>query len=334
MAETYASSVQALVNGTVQTVPIRDTSKAPAIVETLTGETVSIQDSSNNPLQGLKIFGKTTQASAPSTGSPQDLENAGADGTIQIFVFNWNLAYPYIKGYISNNDGSITTVPIGRSTDYIPIGMNTKLYFQAFSYESSYIFRVGFYDKNKIWLSNKNINNEGLQEIDIPKDTCYLRISFLDGTQPMASFSQFSNYITSDYKTVQITVTNGLPGIPVSSGGNYTDTSGQKYYSDIYDAINGKYYHYTALIQSYNGEDVGSIWMSTTGELSTGATVLYGLTTPTVDDVPSFQASSNYPITNIFTDSTPQAGISASYVADTQTYIENKISQAVAIAQS
>ena len=42
-------------------------------------------------------------------------------------------------------------------------------------------------------------------------------------------------------QTLPISTPNGLPGIPVESGGNYTDAEGQQWYCDIVDLSSGVY---------------------------------------------------------------------------------------------
>lgn len=97
----------------------------------------------------------------------------------------------------------------------------------------------------------------------------------------------------------QITVTNGadlsqtvtlsepitLRGITVESGGNVT-IDGQQYIADYIDGLTGKVNHLNGYIDSYNGEEVGTIFMSTTGQLTTGAKVIYKLSQPTQEDLP------------------------------------------------
>lgn len=48
-----------------------------------------------------------------------------------------------------------------------------------------------------------------------------------------------------DARSVTIATPNGLPGIPVNSGGNYTDANGQQWVCDEIDFARGVYVHYT-----------------------------------------------------------------------------------------
>ena len=60
--------------------------KADAIVCTAQGETISVTDSSNDPIRGLKIFGKTTQDGTPSVDNPVALMSVGDSGNVTVYV--------------------------------------------------------------------------------------------------------------------------------------------------------------------------------------------------------------------------------------------------------
>ena len=82
-------------------------------------------------------------------------------------------------------------------------------------------------------------------------------------------------------KQMLITSTpNSLPGVPVASGGNYTDANGQQWICDEIDFARGVYVRRIGVIESYNGEEITNAYMSTTGELTTGAKVIYVLDKP------------------------------------------------------
>src|SRR5699024_10487853 len=78
-------------------------------------------------------------------------------------------------------------------------------------------------------------------------------------------------------QSMTLSTPSGLPGIPVDSGGNYTDAEGQQSACDVKDYGTGKYTQMVGHIESYNGENITTPYMSTTGQLSTGAEVYYVL---------------------------------------------------------
>lgn len=110
---------------------VKETVRRPDIVETVSGEVISVSDSTEAPLQGLRVFGKTIQNGTPTPDNPVALESVGTGGYI--------------------------TVNIGES------------------------------------------------------------------------------------QTISVSTPTGLPGIPVSSGGNYTDANGQQWICDYVDFEKGLY---------------------------------------------------------------------------------------------
>lgn len=253
---------------------------AAAIRPTVTGETISVNDSVEWPLQGLTLYGKSTQDGTPTPEAPIPIVSAGDGGTITVTV----------------SDGA----------------------------EQS--------------------------------------------------------------QTLPISTPNGLPGIPVDSGGNYTDADGQQWVCDEVDFARGKYVQRVQNISDlsrinfvkHNTENwaVSNIVAKGYGKAINSGTSnyfsakqLYGIdnfavfvlngSIATPDDFNSFlreKSMQNNPVefvyilafpietdltpeqmqayaglktydpnTTIQTDSTPSAGLSVRYVADAQKYIDNKL---------
>lgn len=96
-----------------------------------------------------------------------------------------------------------------------------------------------------------------------------------------------------------------LNAVPVESGGNVT-IDGQQYISDYIDFEKKQLIRMVGKIESYNSEEITTNYLSTSGELSTGATVLYELSESTVVDLtdeevkPFFELNSHSGVTNIF----------------------------------
>lgn len=98
-----------------------------------------------------------------------------------------------------------------------------------------------------------------------------------------------------------------LRGIPVSSGGNVT-IDGQQYIADYIDSLTGKINRLNGYIDSYNGEEVGTIYMSTTGQLTTGAKVIYKLSQPTQEDLPQQDQEAIRALTTYYPNTVIQTG--------------------------
>ena len=133
---------------------------ALAIVETASGEVVSIGDSTAAKLRGLRLYGKSVQDGVPTPEAPVEIESAGDSGNITVTL----------------SDG--------------------------------------------------------------------------------AEQSQTLTYPTP----------NGLPGIPVESGGNYTDEDGQQWYCDILDLSSGVYFQNVECINAKEKEwTVNVSWSDSNG---------------------------------------------------------------------
>jgi hypothetical protein len=136
------------------------------------------------------------------------------------------------------------------------------------------------------------------------------------------------NNIATEYEpfstqTMTVSTPNGLPGIPVASGGNYTDANGQMWICDEISFARGKYVNRIGRITSYTGETITGSFLSTTGSLTSGATVLYALPSPIEADLSAEELDAysvlhtNYPQTVIYNDA--DAWMSVKYVVDVAT---------------
>lgn len=191
----------------------------------------------------------TGGAPSPSPSYPQEIESAGQDGEIGIEVLGKNLIpfpYPMLGGagtqierkgvkYTVQSDGGIRCVGTPTTVEYINL---SRIKFSDISLTASHM------TDGKIVLSGEKMaydaNNYALfiyitsDQLGKPIDTViYPQIEF--GTVA-------TEY--EPYKPVQkliVPTPNGLPGIPVSSGGNYTDEKGQQWVCDEVDFKKGVY---------------------------------------------------------------------------------------------
>jgi len=298
-----------------------------------------LNDSSNRLLKGLTLYGKTTQNGTPAPENPVELVTTGASGSIGVAVCGKNLygfdeltvsgykniALPFtlpagtytFSGYVTSTDTDETTSAIGA----IAVGETIPAKY------------AGFY---------RNAYNARTLTIDKPCD----RIRLLCATSIGASSGDTSTWtrlqiesgsVATEYEpykpvqTLTASTPNGLPGIPVTSGGNYTDESGQQWVCDEKDYANGEYVQRVGRIDGYAGEEIPGAFMSSTGELTTGATVLYALAAPiktplSADELSAFAAlHTNKPNTTVHNDG--GAGMKLEYTADTKIYIDNKFAE-------
>lgn len=132
-------------------------------------------------------------------------------------------------------------------------------------------------------------------------------------------------------KTIPLSAPITLRGIPSESGNITID--GTNYLSDVIDKE--KVTRHIGYIASYNSEDVGDLYISTTGQLTTGATVIYALSEPNTEPLPAEDVQSLadlktfYPTSIISWETEDGAGVwgKAILKQDMKLYIQNKIKE-------
>ena len=188
---------------------------------------------------------------------------------------------------------------------------------------------INLYDSdNKVIADEKSIyfKRGSSVTVIVPKETAKIRFAFrVDQLRGQAVGNYVRMYdiqaeegstATSyePYKTpqsVHLSTPNGLAGLKVSNGGNYTDESGQQWICDEVvrnERGTGKRIQRIGIIESYASETINTAYMSTTGQLTEGATVIYVLddaieTDLTAEEIAALSALHTYsPTTTISND--------------------------------
>lgn len=189
---------------------------------------------------GLNIYGWSKQDGTPSPENPVPIVSAGDEGEISVTVQGGNLAD--IPDIYAGDDELNETIQVNIyktftvSVDEIDLILVNKVWRLKFDFEdgnSQYAIDGYFPITFKATQENKVV-----------------RITYRNIRMESGSYRNFMlNYGSTvlpymPYKTPQILTAQtpgGLPGIPVSSGGNYTDESGQAWVCDEVDFKRGKY---------------------------------------------------------------------------------------------
>ena len=252
---------------------------APGIVCSAAGEVITLSDASDNKLRGLRIFGRSTQNGTPTPENPVEIVSVGGSGAINTTVCGKNLIpFPYTDGvagatlersgitWTVNVDGSITangTANVSGGSYFI---LNADKLFgnSTFSAVNSpngavhggYAISAGlYYNATTGYLS---INIQGGTTLN--NKTFYPQIEF------SMSCTDYEPYRTR--KTVAVLTRNGLPGIPVTSGGNYTDENGRQWICDEVDFERGVYVQRIGL-NNLTGKETYLDYVSSDGAVST-----------------------------------------------------------------
>ena len=240
---------------------------ASSIPHTMSGNIISVNDSGDAPLPGLSIYGKTVQNGTPTPENPAPLESVGAGGAICVTVAGRNLlggealadklvaevqatkdeANGTVVFSAANVTGAILFYPLKQNTQYTIIlyGNNSNadkprcnIGFEytdgtydilnfATAGEPSYCVYSSNPSKQLAWIAGWT--NTG-------KTTLYYdKCGIFEGVLTEADFEPYKG------QTLTAFTPNGLPGIPVTSGGNYTDEKGQQWICDEIDFTRGVY---------------------------------------------------------------------------------------------
>lgn len=219
--------------------------KAGAIVESANGETIVVRDSSDNFFEDFRVLGKSEQGGNPSPDNKQDITNIGKNGSVGIKVRGKNLIqYPYVQsdkydpmynakaGSVINIDGITITVLEDRGLKIVGTA-TTDTYINVMRDKV-------LVNKNDVKYSkdlSHDINN-GLIFYLVKKDETINKIVY-----PQAEIgetvTEYEPY--KEPQTITLQTQNGLPGLQVASGGNYTDSSGQQWICNEIDFKRGEY---------------------------------------------------------------------------------------------
>lgn len=279
----------------------------------------TLENAVDYPLLGLNLYGKSVQDGTPTPENPVDIVSVGDNGSVAVQacgknLFSWNdyTTIPIYRNNITNNDVAIISNVIKMNIPQADDSKNYGLYINQ-----SYINKILFGQTGKVITlscevkSNYNVKikfgldyykktfdsttNGNRMSVTLTynssKNTsiCWYAYNAANDTEIQISNIQIEIGDTATdyepYKSTAATITSALPlcGIPVSDGGNYTDSNGQQWICDelIYNADGtGKIIKRCAKIDSYNGETVSGVYISSTGGLDTGATVVYQLAEP------------------------------------------------------
>ena len=287
------------------------TDLAPAIHSTVSDSTIIADDATEDrPFRGLRVFGKSTQDGTPTPEAPIPIVSAGESGNITVEVRGKNLLTGrlYFTNYSSNasyvyNEDEVTlpytppsetrgigyVVPCKPGVQYTFSVTNPNknwhlgiAEYRNFEQAKSFLNKIGYqYGSEKSSIKYTAVGNGVL--------VCMIAGKWTDGKTTIHECTEsellqleigseattYEPYRTPQILTLQ--TPNGLPGVPVSKDGNYTDADGQQYICDEINLARGKYVQRVKKInvKSVNGynlsENFGSIKVE--GILSTQSRV-------------------------------------------------------------
>ena len=205
------------------------------------GNPASCDDAFAAPLCGLSVYGKSTQNGTPTPDAPVPIVSAGDGGSVAVRVTGKNLLNPAL---FQNNkyqgfNAETGYYGIDSVNGYWITGIQPCL--PSTTYHFNAMIEGGcFYDEKK--------NVIGIADFAFTIKTaakcayyCFnfssVHVSY--GTPIIATVSESTAYSPYREQLLTLPTPNGLPGIPVTSGGNYTDPQGQQWVCDEVDLERG-----------------------------------------------------------------------------------------------
>ena len=194
---------------------------------------------------------------SPSPEYPQEIKSAGQDGEIEVEVLSGNLfdksaAYDLTQsgGWSASFDGEELKV-VGNN---ITIGSIRLFNYKKTLPAGTYTFSISKPLPFEIRIDNYFLIKKGDTSATVTFDNGVSMSHFAVDAEPGATFNEqrFKIMLNAGstalpyelYKPAQtliIPTSGGLPGIRVSSGGNYTDADGQQWVCDEVDFKKGVY---------------------------------------------------------------------------------------------
>lgn len=218
------------------------------LIGTETGNPIAVDDAFSAPLCGLTVYGKSTQDGTPSPDNPVPIVSAGDGGSVAVKVTGKNL--------LNIPDGSVTArgVTVTAKDGLISISGTAISSGYAWSniqpfITSGVVILSSSITSPKVKLVSEIWGVVLTQGIADKMSNMATRIVFivtegqtynLTGVKVQLELGTTATAY-SPYREQLLTLPtpNGLPGIPVTSGGNYTDQNGQQWVCDEVDLERG-----------------------------------------------------------------------------------------------
>jgi hypothetical protein len=229
-----------------------------------TGNPLSVDDAFAAPLCGLTVYGRSTQDGTPTPDAPVPIVSTGDGGSLTVKVTGKNLLNPSLfqNNKYQNFNAETGYYEIDSSNDYWITGIQPCLPSTTYHFN---VYTEGgcFYDekKNVIGIAGFEFT------VKTPAKCAYYCVNFSlvrvpYGSPVIATVSEPATYSPYREQLLTLPTPTGLPGIPVTSGGSYTDPQGQQWVCDEVDLERG------VKVQRINAVDLSTCLISGTTNLA------------------------------------------------------------------
>ena len=252
------------LNGTTYDCFVDDVARSSVVVCSASGENIVVSDSSTNPLVGLNIYGKSTQAGTPTPDAPVDIVSVGEGGSIEARVYGKSIVGCYDKQTITtygitftiNGDGSVTANGTATGDANLNVGEYNNWYLPKGKYKFStgiksnaLVLIVGLKDNENVpYVYGQNeiefvCNNSGKKNghcvIQIQSGRTVSNLTFYPMIRVASASSSFEKVKTP--QSISISTPDGLNALPVTDQtiATYTDANGKMWCADEIDLARG-----------------------------------------------------------------------------------------------
>lgn len=232
------------------------------------GNPISVADAFPAPLCGLTVYGKSTQSGTPTPDAPVPIVSAGDGGSLTVKVTGKNLFYEQgFQQYFINSVADSVGLAVGNVSSVLQVVTGAKYYVTRNKIGTK--FRVAVVDalptKESVVRPSSAINADSKRQVEISATSKYMVIQCEDEaafSELMVSLDSSTAYSPYREQLLTLPTPTGLPGIPVTSGGSYTDSTGQQWVCDEVDLEKG------VRVQRVNAVDLSTCTITGTTELA------------------------------------------------------------------
>lgn len=233
------------------------------LVGSETGNPIAVDDAFSAPLCGLTVYGKSTQDGTPTPDNPVPIQSAGDSGTVDVAVAVANI-FDAATAIAYRNIQRTSKSDVCTISEKSQIVLTKTGFFAWLSQNfAPGTYTITFLANKKIYSIQTNSveSVSAIKDYEIPfvsgevlSVTITESVPFFISIRPGAFEPplEISDFMVCPGKTapnafvpyvtpqqLPIPTPDGLPGIPVTSGGNYTDQNGQQWICDEVDLERG-----------------------------------------------------------------------------------------------
>ncbi|WP_418932217.1 collagen-like triple helix repeat-containing protein [Hominenteromicrobium sp.] len=250
-----------------------DKARQNILIGSGTGNPVSVSDAFSAPLRGLTVYGRSTQDGTPTPDAPVPIVSAGDGGSVAVKVTGKNLLY------IPDGVKTVRGVTI--------TSKNGRISISGTATENGYVYLpVKQISIHGLALLSSNVSDPVAKLVSESWEVLFVqgKANVTQGVITRVCFivKEGTNYDSdginvqlelgttataySPYREQLLTLPtpNGLPGIPVTSGGNYTDQNGQQWVCDEVDLERGVKVQRVTTVDLSTCTSVGTVELAVT----------------------------------------------------------------------